>query len=109
MWKIVFYVDHRGKCPPLEFIEGLPVMDQARIRNALRLLQEFGTNLSMPHVKKIKAKLWELRPGGIRLFYFAHISQQFVILHGCRKQSRKIPEREIAVALRRMRSLLNEV
>ncbi len=89
MWNIVFYVDHRGKCPPKEFIEELPVMEQAKIRNVLRLLQEFGSNLSMPHAKQIKGKLWELRPGGVRLFYSAYSGQQFVILHGYRKQSQK--------------------
>ena len=109
MWSIVFYKDHRGKCPPLEFIEELPVMEQAKIRNALRLLQEFGTNLSMPHAKPIQGKLWELRPGGIRLFYFAYIEQQFVILHGYRKQSQKAPVGEIAIALRRMQELMEEV
>jgi hypothetical protein len=57
MWNIVFYIDNRGKCPPLEFIEALPLMNQAKIRNTLRLLQEFGTNLSMPHAKQIKGKL----------------------------------------------------
>ena len=109
MWSIVFYKDHRGKCPPLEFIENLPVMEQAKIRNTLRLLQEFGTNLSMPHAKPIQGKLWELRPGGIRLFYFAYIEHQFVILHGYRKQSQKAPVDEIAIALRRMQELLDEV
>ena len=109
MWSIVFYRDHRGKCPPLEFIEDLPVIEQAKIRNALRLLQEFGTNLSMPHAKPIQGKLWELRPGGIRLFYFAYIEQQFVILHGYRKQSQKAPGDEIAIALRRMQELMDEV
>jgi hypothetical protein len=54
MWNIVFYIDHRGKCPPLEFIDKLPVMDQAKIRNSLRLLQEFGPSLSSPHVKQIE-------------------------------------------------------
>ena len=109
MWNIVFYIDHRGKCPPLEFINKLPMMDQAKIRNALRLLQEFGTHLSSPHVKQINGKLWELRPGGIRLFYFAHLDQQFVILHGYRKQSQKAPDREIEIAIRRMQALLDEV
>jgi phage-related protein len=93
----------------LEFIEELPVMEQAKIRNALRLLQEFGTNLGMPHAKSIQGKLWELRPGGIRLFYFSYIEQQFVILHGYRKQSQKAPGREIEVALRRMEELMDEV
>ena len=109
MWNIVFYVDHRGKCPPREFIEELPVMDQAKIRNVLRLLQEFGSNLSMPHAKQIKGKLWELRPGGVRLFYFAYIERQFVILHGYRKQSQKAPYCEIEIAMRRMQELLDEV
>jgi phage-related protein len=109
MWNIIFYSDHRGKCPPLEFIEKLPMMEQAKIRNTLRLLREFGTNLGMPHAKPIQGKLWELRPGGIRLFYFAYIDRQFVILHGYRKQSVKAPEREIAIALRRMEELMSEV
>ena len=84
-------------------------MEQAKIRNALRLLQEFGTSLGMPHAKPIQGKLWELRPGGIRLFYFAYIEKQFVILHGYRKQSQKAPGREIEIALRRMEELLDEV
>ncbi len=109
MWNIVFYVDHRGKCPPREFIEELPVMEQAKIRNVLRLLQEFGSNLSMPHARQIKGKLWELRPGGVRLFYFAYIEQQFVILHGYRKQSQKALDREIETAMRRMQELMDEV
>lgn len=108
MWSIVFYTDQRGKCPPLEFINGLQVMEQAKIRNALRLLKEFGTDLGMPHARHIQGKLWELRPGGVRLFYFAYIKDQFVILHGYRKQSMKAPEREIALAMRRMEELLIE-
>lgn len=62
----------------------------------------------MPHARHIQGKLWELRPGGVRLFYFAYIKDQFVILHGYRKQSMKAPEREIALAMRRMEELLIE-
>ena len=100
MWNIIFYRNRRGKCPPLEFIDDLPVMEQAKIRNTLRFLKEFGPNLGMPHAKPIKAKLWELRPGGIRLFYFAYIDQQFVVLYGYRKQSQKAPANEIETVLR---------
>lgn len=108
MWNIVFYTDQRGKSPPLEFINHLQVVEQAKIRNALRLLNEFGTGLGMPHARHIQGKLWELWSGGIRLFYFANIKNQFVILHGYRKLSMKAPEREIAIALRRMEELLSE-
>jgi phage-related protein len=83
-------------------------MDQAKIRNGLRLLREFGIKLGLPHAKPIQGKLWELRPGGIRLFYFAFVNQQFVILHGYRKQSNKAPAKEISIALRRLNELLDE-
>jgi len=83
-------------------------LDQAKIRNGLRLLREFGINLGLPHAKPIQGKLWELRPGGIRLFYFAFIDQQFVILHGYRKQSNKAPVKEITIALRWLNELLDE-
>jgi len=51
---IVFYKDHRDRCPVLEFINDLPIMEQAKIRNALRLLREFGTQLGMPHARHIQ-------------------------------------------------------
>jgi phage-related protein len=109
MWSVLFYKNHQGKCPPLEFIEKLPVMEQAKIRNTIRLLQEFGPCLEMPHARHIQGKLWELRPGGIRLFYFAYIDRQFIILHGYRKKGMKAPVTELATALRRMEELLSEV
>jgi len=63
----------------------------------------------MPHAKPIKEKLWELRPGGIRLFYFTYIDHQFVILHGYKKQSMKTPKREMEIAMKRLHELLDEV
>ncbi len=108
MWQIHFYDDHRGKSPVLDFINGLSPMDRARVNNGLRLLEEFGIDLGMPHARRIEGRLWELRPGGNRLFYFLYTERRFVILHGFRKQSMKTPEKEIATALRRMKEILED-
>jgi len=108
MWQIFFYEDHRGKSPALDFLNSLSPKDRAKANNSLRLLEEFGTKLSMPHARRIDGRLWELRPGDNRLFYFLQIDQKFVIVHGYRKQSMKAPEKEIATALRRMQELLEE-
>ena len=108
MWQIVFYEDHRSKSPVLEFINKLSAKDRAKISNDLRLLEEFGQNLGMPHARHIEGKLWELRPGDNRLFYFLYLDGKFVILHGFRKQTMKTPEKEIATALRRMNELLEK-
>jgi phage-related protein len=108
MWQIQFYEDHRGKSPVLDFIDGLSAKDRAKVNNAFRLLEEFGTDLGMPHARRIEGRLWELRPGDNRLFYFQYLKRRFVILHGFRKQSMKTPEKEIATAERRMKEISEE-
>jgi len=108
MWQIHFYEDQHGKKPVLDFINKLAAKDRAKINNNLRLLEEFGPNLGMPHARHIEGKLWELRPGDNRLFYFLYLDGKFVILHGFRKQTMKTPEKEIAIAVRRMNELLEQ-
>ena len=107
-WQVEFYADPRGKSPVVDFINGLPVQDRVRVRNALRLLREFGILLRLPHARPISGqpKLWELLAGGVRLFYFAHAGRRFIVLHGFRKKSAKTPAREIATAVRRMSRFL---
>ncbi len=105
---VEFYTGARGKNPVIEFINGLPVRDRAKVRNYLRLLGEFGILLGMPYARPVSGhgKLWELRPGAIRLFYFAHTGRRFIVLHAFRKKSRKTPGQEIAAAERRLAEFL---
>nr|HRJ40338.1 type II toxin-antitoxin system RelE/ParE family toxin [Caldilineaceae bacterium] len=81
-------------------------LGQATAEEAFRLLREFGISVGMPHAKHIGGKLWELRPGANRFFYFAYIGRRFVILHAYRKQSQKTPPQELALAERRLAEVL---
>ncbi len=107
-WRVGFYQNQRGESTVLDFINGLPARDRARIDLAIRLLKEFGTELGMPHVRPLRDRIWELRPGGVRLLYFAYINRQFVILHGFRKTTNQTPNGEIETAIRRMNEILEE-
>ena len=107
-WRIVFYKNARGDSPIKEYLNDLPVAEQAAVREAFRLLREFGTLLGMPYARHIRGKLWELRPEAHRFFYFAYVGRRFVVLHAYRKQSRKTPRRELAIAERRLREVLQE-
>lgn len=109
MWRIEFYADTRDRSPVTEYIDRLTKEEQAKIRNEFRLLAEFGPALGMPHARMIKGKLWELRPGNFRFFYFTVIEQRFVILHGYRKQSQKAPRQEVDIAMKRMKEMMDEV
>jgi hypothetical protein len=65
-WFVEFYVDARGRSAVVKFINGLLARERARVRNALRLLREFGVLLQMPHARPVAGQrgLWELRAGG---------------------------------------------
>ncbi|HKZ01402.1 MAG TPA: type II toxin-antitoxin system RelE/ParE family toxin [Pyrinomonadaceae bacterium] len=107
-WRVEFYATGKNKSPVLDFINGLPEQERAKVRTVLQLLREFGTLLSLPHSRPIsgRSKLRELRAGDVRLFYFAHTGRRFIILHGFRKKSQKTPPAEIATAERRMKEFL---
>ncbi len=101
-WTVDFYFDARDRSPALEFINTLPKREQAKLFRALGLLQEFGSSLSMPHARPIEGKLWELRGGAGRIFYFAYTGRRFIPLHGYLKRTQAAPKQEIETALRRM-------
>ena len=75
---------------------------QAKIRDTIKLLQEFGIRLGLPHAKKLTGtELWELRIIGadsIRIFYIAISGRNFLVLHGFKKKKDKIPPKEIRTA-----------
>ena len=109
-WQIEFYTDARGKSPVLDFISSLPSKERAKIAYSLRLLQEFGTALGMPHARPLKGHkpLWELRPFPNRLIYFAHRGCRVIVLHAFRKTDLGAQRREIAVAERRIGEVLQD-
>lgn len=67
---------------------------------------EFGINLAYPHTKKVQGNqykgLWELRvklgTDISRIFYFLHIHDTFVLLHGFIKKSDDTPINELEKA-----------
>lgn len=74
----------------------------------LLLLEEQGTGLGMPYARPIVGHkpLWELRPGSNRVLYFIHSGRKCIILHAFRKKGKKTPDKQIAIAERRMSEYL---
>ncbi len=107
-WQIEFFADSDGRSPVIEFINTLPAEERVKIRNQLRLLQEFGIQLGMPQARPLTTHkpLWELRPIPNRLIYVAMTGRRFVILHAFKKKSQKTPPQEIRIAEKRYEILL---
>ena len=84
---------------------------KARIINIVDLLAEHGPqNVREPYVKHLQGKLYEIRAKGkdgiARVFYFTMTGQRIVLLHGFINKTQKTPKRELAVAVIRMKEIL---
>ena len=105
-WRVEFYSDDRGRIPAYEFVTSLAPGEHAAALRALDLLAQYGPRLGMPHARPIEGRLWELRAGPGRLFYFLYTGERFIVLHGYRKKTQRASRREIDTALRRMNEVL---
>jgi phage-related protein len=111
-WKIIYYqADNQKKSPVYDFIESLDFKSQAKISSSFDLLERYGINLGIPHIKKLRnCDLWELRILGgdnIRIFYVAVKDRKFLLLHGFVKKKQKTDIREIKIALHRLNDYFN--
>lgn len=113
-WSIELFEKENHECPVLDFIQSLPPKHRAKIEREIDLLEEFGINLTYPHTRKIEGEnykgLWELRiqfaSDISRIFYFIHLGNSFVLLHGFLKKTNKTPERELEIAKKYMQDYI---
>ena len=112
-WKVILYRTASGDYPVQEFVDSLEIKAQSKVKDSIKLLQEFGIRLGLPHVKKLTStELWELRIVGsnnLRVLYIAMIGKTFVLLHGFKKKKDKIPPKEIKTALNRLAELRSRI
>ena len=68
-YEIYNYTKASGERPVVEYIKSKNEEDRGRIGRKRDRLKREGPLLGMPHAKKI-GKIYELRPEGMRLFYY---------------------------------------
>lgn len=105
-----FFESDAGNQPVRDWLLSLSAEDRKIIGDDIRTA-EFGWPVGMPLCRSIKGQngLWEIRSnlnGGriARVFFCAH-EGNMVLLQGFIKKSRATQDREIAVAVGRMRGL----
>jgi phage-related protein len=93
---IDYYEQANGRCPVLEFLEGLPAKDQVRVMKKIDLLEALGLNLRRPHADFLRDGIHELRVrtnhGQYRVLYFIFHRNTAVLLHGITKNVGRVPD-----------------
>ena len=98
---------HTKEAPVQEYIDELNENHQKKIFSFVNKLVEESGRLGWPHAEHIKDKIWQLRPGPHRLFYFIFTGERIILLHIFRKKSQKTPRREIDRALNNYIDFIN--
>ena|SRR3989344_9159222 len=96
--------------PVRSFIDELPLTTRERVYRSLALLRKFGRQLPQPDSKKVTRELFELRIRGktqVRILY-GFLGNAAVLTNAFLKKSRKIPPREIELALARFFSIAQQ-
>lgn len=92
-------------------IESWPVDVLADYARLVELLIDHGPDLRLPHSRALGDGLFELRPRGRsgigRVFYCFLVGKRVVVLHAFVKKSQQTPDRELKLARRRAKEVLN--
>lgn len=102
---VVFYEDRRGRQPARDYLLAVYRAGErsviASFEHGHDLLEQFGAAVAMPNARMInrRERLFELRFGAHRIAYLEHAGR-VVLLHGWRKQTRKLDAAEEERALR---------
>ncbi len=112
MFTIYFYKTSIGREIVLSFIESLDLETKAKVRNGIRLFQEYGLELlNTQWIKKVNRypSIYELRIRSkleVRLLFFAMPSNIFVFVNGFIKKTNKLPQRELLIAIKRTKEFI---
>lgn len=87
----------------------LPATLQARYIGLTHRMLEFGPHLGLPHTDAFGGGLFELRLKGAegiaRVFFCTMVEQEIVMLHSFIKKTQKTPEKELKLAMQRMKEI----
>lgn len=107
-WTVLTYETTRGEKIVDEFIKKQQSQAKAKIVHSVKLLRQHGNRLGIPHSKALGSGLYELRIRGkeeLRILYCFSAQKTIYLLHGFKKQTEETPQRELTVALKRMKEL----
>lgn len=102
-YEIGYYKKANGDKPVETYIKNKSREDQGRIKRKRDRLYVMGPFLGMPHAKRFSGtKIYELRPEGIRIFYYFK-GNTAVLLHAVDKKDFR--QDDIAMADKRRKDL----
>ncbi|HHW39361.1 MAG TPA: type II toxin-antitoxin system RelE/ParE family toxin [Bacillales bacterium] len=103
-WETIEYMKPNGEIPIVDYLQSLPPKHEAKVVRSIQLLEEFGPEIGMPHVRTLDDGIFELRTkfssNIFRSLFFHWYDNKLVLTHGFTKKTQKTPTQEIDRAKR---------
>lgn len=103
--RLLFFREADGSVPMLDWLAALQFEPRLKCYVRLERLKALGHGLRRPEAEYLGGGLYELRAVSsgtqYRMIYFFQGRSAVVVSHGFAKHQSRVPEREIAMALRR--------
>ena len=107
-WEIEYYIEGDGSSPVEGFLDSIRPRPRAKLVQLIKRLEVDGPTLPFPYSSQIEGRLRELRTqlgkNRYRVLYYGDQERTFVLLHGVHKKTEELPEQDKQIALRRMKS-----
>jgi phage-related protein len=106
--RVVFFRTETGNEPVRAWLHEMSKEAKRIIGEDIKTVQ-FGWPLGMPLVRKLEARLWEVRsniPDGIARVLFTIIDNDMILLHAFKKKSQKTPTQDLSLARFRLKQLM---
>ena len=111
MLDLMYYQTASGRSPVEEYIDRQDSDAQARILASLMALCEEFPSVVTVSIKHLRDKLWEIRvPDSRRRQHrvlYVVFSSSLIALHAFTKKTQRTPQRDISLALRRLREIMD--
>ncbi|MGL5575605.1 MAG: type II toxin-antitoxin system RelE/ParE family toxin [Sarcina sp.] len=114
MYEIKFFESKNGDIPVLNYIQSLEKksiksknarVKKDKINKVLNLLKETGTSIGAPTIRNLEGNIYKVRALDSRMFFFRD-GDTFIMLSHFIKNTQKTPEKEKAIARKRVKEYL---
>jgi len=114
VYRVIFYSNERGHSVE-DYINQLKLKAdndkycRIKLRKIIAYidkLEEHGTFLGEPFVKRLDDTLWELRPIKDRIIFASISDKRIILLHIFSKKTKKTPKREIRIVYNHLNDFL---
>lgn len=114
MYKIKFFESKNGEIPVLDYIKSLEKksvksknarVKKDKINKVLEMLRENGTTIGAPTIRNLEGNIYKVRALDSRMFFFRD-DDTFIMLSHFIKNTQKTPEKEKAIARKRVKEYL---